>query len=129
MLLPFIFSLVFALAISGMVFVRVWNIRKGKITAGEEYTVSDIFSFIDWEKASEKCSAFAINKFRKAVATASRLLVNFYHILKKFVEDRVEHFSMSVPPVDGNNGEKGTASFFLKDISEHKDNFRNGDIK
>jgi len=127
MFLPFIFSLVFAIAISGMVFVRVWNIRRGKVVAGEEYEISEIFSVVDWEKTLDKASSFVLSKLQKVSVVASRVLVNFYHIAKKFIDERVEHFSMSIPSTNNGDSERGTASFFLKDISAHKDSFRNGE--
>lgn len=129
MILPAIFSLVFASAVSGMVLFRVWSIRRCKISSGEECKVEDLLVVFEWEKAWEKFSAFVFDKAQKVSATFSRVSINFYHIAKKFIEERVEHFSMSIPPVSGEDGERGSASFFLKDISDYKDSFRNGELK
>lgn len=128
MLLPFILSLVFALVVSGMIFLRVWKIRKGKVVAGEEYDVIEIFSVFEWEKILNKILSFVLSKLQKVSVVVSRLSIKFYKIAKKFIDERVEHFSVSIPSINNGDGEKGTASFFLKDISEHKDNFRNGEI-
>lgn len=128
MLLPFILSFVFVTVISGMVLVRVWGIRKGKVVAGEEYEITEIFSVFEWKKIFDKVLSFVLIKSKKISAIVSRLSINFYQIAKKFIDERVEHFSVSVPSTNKGEGEKGTASFFLKDISEHRDNFRNGEV-
>lgn len=130
MILPAIVSLIFASAISGMVLFRVWSIRRGKILSGEECRIiEDLLSVFEWEKGWESFSVFILGKARKISSAFSRISINFYHIAKKFIEERVEHFSMSIPPVSGEDGEKGSASFFLKDISSHRDSFRNGELK
>jgi len=112
-----------------MVLFRVWSIRRGKILSGEECRVEDLLSVFEWEKAWESFSAFILGKLQKMSSAFSRISINFYHIAKKFIEERVEHFSMSIPPVSGEDGERGSASFFLKDISNHRDSFRNGELK
>ncbi len=87
----------------------------------------EIFSVFEWEKTLNKISSFVLSKLQKVSVIVSRLLINFYKIAKKFIDERVEHFSVSVPSINNGDSEKGTASFFLKDISEHKDSFRNGE--
>jgi len=54
--------------------------------AEEEYEISEIFSVVDWEKTFDKTSSFVLGKLQKVSVVASRVLVNFYHIAKKFID-------------------------------------------
>lgn len=105
-----------------MIFFRVWEIRTGRLVIKEEDVPRTLFSHSRAEEALE-------NFFRKAnifFYHAITLLLSHFVVFLREVRDsaRTEwgkfstRFSRSLP-----NRSPGS-SFFLKDISEHKEEFR-----
>lgn len=122
MFLSATFLLVSAVALITMVLFRVWELRVGRLTVKEEDIPEDFFSH---NRAEEALESF----FRKANIFsyhATALSISHFIVFLREVRDSAskewKKFSARLPSHLPHRSQG--SSFFLKDISAHKEEFR-----